>query len=62
MCALVRFFSSAKKVTGLFTGIVRVAMIYIIATANIIRIDWTIFAGRIGWLDIGKGTGAGFIS
>lgn len=42
-----------KLITGLFGGIIRVAMIYIIATFNTVRIDWTIFAGRIGWLDIG---------
>lgn len=42
-----------KLITGLFGGIIRIALIYIIATANTIRIDWTIFAGRIGWLDIG---------
>ncbi|KAH8054949.1 hypothetical protein JL721_10366 [Aureococcus anophagefferens] len=83
-----------KLVTGLFTGVLRVILIYVIATANTIRvdrggkrarraqlrkapisaafhsfrlisgraiiprkrIDWTIFAGRIGWLDIGYNT------
>lgn len=42
-----------KLVSGLFGGLLRFVFIYILATANTIRIDWTIFAGRIGWLDIG---------
>ncbi|KAJ8600734.1 hypothetical protein CTAYLR_003911 [Chrysophaeum taylorii] len=42
-----------KLVTGLFGGVIRITLIYLIATANTIRIDWTIFGGRIGWLDIG---------
>lgn len=42
-----------KLVTGLFAGFVRVILVYLIATANVLRIDWTIFGGRIGWLDVG---------
>jgi len=42
-----------KLVTGLFGGVIRLILIYLIATMNTIRIDWTIFTGRIGWLDIG---------
>jgi hypothetical protein len=40
----------------LFAGTVRIISIYAIATINTVRIDWTIFADRIGWLDIGYNT------
>lgn len=43
-------------IVGPVAGPLRVLVVYLIATVNVLRVDSSLFAGKIGWLDPGYNT------